>query len=99
MRALLRRAVDTTAPFGVLAFWIGMVSAARGNPTEYDWRYITMSSLVYAERNPGGFLWARAGIALCGLAGLWWTARLLRSGRPPLRSRSQSGRWVSDTCP
>jgi hypothetical protein len=82
MRALLRQAVRTTAPFGVLAFWIGMVSAARGYPTEYDWRYITMSSLVYAERNPGGFLWARAGIALCGLTGLWWMVRLLRSGQP-----------------
>jgi hypothetical protein len=82
MRALLRQAVRTTAPFGVLAFWIGMVAAGRGYPTEYDWRYITMSSLVYAERNPDGFLWARAGIALCGLAGLCWTAGLLR--RRPL---------------
>jgi hypothetical protein len=82
MWAFLRQAVHTTAPFGVLAFWIGMATAARGYPTEYDWRYMTLSSLVYAERNPEGFLWARGGIALCGLAGLWWTARLLRSDRP-----------------
>jgi len=81
MWALLRQAVRTVAPLGVLAFWIGMVAAGRAYPTEYDWRYVTMSSLVYAERNPGGFLWARTGIALCGLSGLWWTARLLRSGR------------------
>jgi hypothetical protein len=88
MRAFLRQAVRTTAPFGVLAFWVGMVTAARGYPAEYDWRYITMSSLVYAERNPEGFLWARAGIALCGLAGLSWTAGLLRSGAPLVAQRS-----------
>jgi hypothetical protein len=88
MRTFLREAVRTTVPCGVLAFWIGMVAAGRGYPTEYDWRYITMSSLVYAERNPYGFLWARAGIALCGLAGLCWTAGLLRSGPPLVAQRS-----------
>jgi hypothetical protein len=102
MPALLRRAVRTPAPFGVLAFWIGMVTAARGYPTEYDWRYITMSSLVYAERNPGGFLWARAGIALCGLAGLWWTGQLLRSGRQALAQsfevRTLGLGYLSMTC-
>jgi hypothetical protein len=90
MRAFLRQAARATAPCGVLAFWIGMLTAGRGYPTEYDWRYITMSSLVYAERNPDGFLSARAGIALCGLAGLWWTAGLLRSG-PPLRAQRLFG--------
>jgi len=81
MRALLRQAVRTTAPFGALAFWIGMLIAQRRYPSEYDWRYITMSSLVYPERNPDGFLWARAGIGLCGLAGLYWTAGLIRAGQ------------------
>jgi hypothetical protein len=84
VRALLRRAARTAAPLGVLAFWIGMVTAAGSYPTEYDWRYITMSSLVYAERNPDGFLWARAGITLCGLGGLWWAAGLLRRRPPPV---------------
>jgi len=78
MRTFVRQALCTTAPLGTLAFWTGMVIAGRSYPSEYDWRYITISSLVYAERNPGGFLWARSGILLCGLAGLYWTAILVR---------------------
>jgi len=68
----------TPVALGTLAFWIGMALAGRSYPSEYDWRYITISSLVYAERNPSGFLWARGGILLCGIAGLYWAARLLR---------------------
>ena len=45
-------------------------------PSEYDWRYMTISSLVYPERNPGGYLWAWGGIMLCGLGGLCWVAVL-----------------------
>ncbi|MBV9724744.1 MAG: hypothetical protein JO299_06175 [Gammaproteobacteria bacterium] len=64
---------------GTLAFWVGMTLAGRSYPSEYDWRYVTISSLVYAERNPSGFAWARAGILLCGMAGLYWIARLTRA--------------------
>ena len=78
-RTFVRRALRSSAPLGLLAFWIGMLLAARSYPTQYDWRYITISSLVYPQRNPQGFLWARAGIVLCGLTGLYWTARLLRT--------------------
>ena len=81
MRAFVRRASSTTVIVGTLAFWVGMAVAARSYPSEYDWRYITISSLVYAERNPSGFLWARGGILLCGIAGLYWTARLLRTSK------------------
>ena len=73
----------TTASLGVLAFWGGMLMAGRRYPSEYDWRYITISSLVYGDRNPSGYLWARAGIVLCGLAGLYWTTVLARQGRQP----------------
>src|SRR5215469_16794292 len=78
MRAFMRYAPNTTVTLGTLAFWVGMAVASRSYPSEYDWRYITISSLVYAERNPSGFLWARAGILMCGVAGLYWTASLLR---------------------
>ena len=70
-----------TAALGVLAFWLGMLMAGRSYPSEYDWRYMTISSLVYDDRNPVGYLWARAGIVLCGLAGLYWTAVLAGKGR------------------
>ena len=78
MPAFVRHAPSTTVTLGTLAFWVGMTLARRTYPSEYDWRYITISSLVYAERNPSGFLWARGGILLCGIAGLYWTARLLQ---------------------
>jgi hypothetical protein len=67
--------------FGLLAYWTGMLVAARNYPGGYDWPYTTISSLVYAERNPTGFLWARIGMVLCGMLGLYWTARLGRSSK------------------
>ncbi|HET9390794.1 MAG TPA: hypothetical protein VFO44_14190, partial [Steroidobacteraceae bacterium] len=66
MPALAPHAWRTTASLGVLAFWGGMFIAERSYPSEYDWRYMTISSLVYGDRNPDGYLWARAGIVLCG---------------------------------
>ena len=79
--ALAPRVRGTTALLGVLAFWGGMFAAVERYPSEYDWRYITISSLVYGDRNPGGYLWARAGLALCGLAGLYWMTTLTRKLR------------------
>lgn len=91
MRAFVRTASSTTVTVGTLAFWVGMVVAARSYPSEYDWRYITISSLVYAERNPSGFLWARGGLLLCGMAGLYWTARLLRKWKRQCIAERPSG--------
>jgi hypothetical protein len=71
--AVARTALRTSASIGVLAFWCGMWMADERYPSEYDWRYITMSSLVYPDRNPRGYLWAWTGVALCALAGLYWT--------------------------
>jgi hypothetical protein len=75
---LVKRATRAAAPLGVLAFWGGMLMAARRYPSEYDWRYMTLSSLISPARNPSGHLWASAGIVLCGLGGLCWTALLAR---------------------
>jgi hypothetical protein len=60
----------------VLAFWAGMWMAARRYPSEYDWRYMTLSSLLSPARNPTGHLWASAGVVLCGLGGMRWAAVL-----------------------
>lgn len=40
----------TPVLLGLLAFWTGMLVAARNYPGGYDWPYTTISSLVYAER-------------------------------------------------
>jgi len=76
-----RLTLRISASIGVLAFWCGMWMADRLYPSEYDWRYITMSSLVYPDRNPRGYLWAWTGVALCALAGLHWTAMRLWQSR------------------
>ena len=78
------RTAAVAAALGVLAFWCGMLLAAHRFPSEYDWRYITISTLVYPDRNPAGWLWARASLVLCGLAGLWWTFALL--DKSPVRA-------------
>ena len=61
------------APLAILAFWCGMAVAAHAYPGGYDWPYQTISVLLYPDHNPHGFVWAWAGVELCGLAGIWWT--------------------------
>ena len=78
MKALARRWMAGAAPAGVLLFWAGMLMAAQRYPSEYDWRYMTISSLVYPDRNPAGHLWASGGIFLCGLCGLCCAVILAR---------------------
>jgi hypothetical protein len=51
-----------------------MSVAAHQYPTEYDWRYMTVSSLLYADRDPAGHLWATGGLVLCGLCGFFWAS-------------------------
>ena len=63
---------------GLLAFWMGLTLAARSYPSEYDWRYMTISSLLYQDRNPHGYGWGRAGLAICGVCGLYWVLRSVR---------------------
>ncbi|MGH8316494.1 MAG: hypothetical protein ACREUL_00755 [Steroidobacteraceae bacterium] len=75
---LVRGLVRLTAPLAVLAFWSGIGAAAHAYPAGYDWRYQTISVLLYSDRNPHGYLWAWAGVELCGLAGLAWTVDLHR---------------------
>jgi hypothetical protein len=66
------------APLALVAFWGGMAAAAHAYRPGYDWRYQTISVLLYPDQNPHGYLWAWAGLELCGLAGIAWTAGLIR---------------------
>ena len=59
--------------------------AGQRYPSEFDWRYMTISTLVFPDRNPAGHVWASAGIVLCGLCGLCWAAVVRSSGIPALR--------------
>ncbi len=65
-------------PLALLAFWGGMGVAAHAYPGGYDWRYQTISVLLYPDQNPHGYIWAWAGLELCGLAGIAWCADLSR---------------------
>jgi len=76
---------------GVLAFWTGLWMAARMYPSEYDWRYMTISSLVYPDRNPDGYRWAWRGLILCALGGLCWTTVMLRDSRRDGTARRRVG--------
>jgi len=88
-KPFVRWASCATAPLGVIAFWGGMLMAARRYPSEYEWQYMPVSNLLSPDRNPVGYLWASAGILLCSLCGLCWVALLAqrwnhkRSGNRP----------------
>ena len=88
MQTLSRQACHAAAPLGVLSFWCGLWIAEQLYPSEYDWRYMTISSLLYPERNPDGYRWAWGGVALCGLGGLCWVAALIW-----MRRRSNTANW------
>jgi hypothetical protein len=94
MRVFAPQHLCATAFVGVLAFWGGMSTAARRYPSEYDWRYMTMSSLLYDDRNPHGYLWARGGIVLCGLAGLYWTTAVIHKGKNTGVAKRPIGIWA-----
>jgi hypothetical protein len=69
------------ASVGLLAFWAGLYLASRRYPSEYDWRYMTMSSLLYTDRDPLGYMWAWSGILVCALGGLCWVFVLMQDTR------------------
>jgi hypothetical protein len=95
MTASARKNLCAAAPLlGVLTFWCGLWMAARRYPSEYDWRFITISRLGYADRNPDGYRWAWGGLMLCGLGGLCWTAILLRDWRRGGTGRRPVGIWA-----
>ena len=94
MTTSARRALCAAALFGLLAFWCGLWLAAERYPSGYDWRYITISRLGYADRNPDGYRWAWGGLALCAFGGLCWSTVLIRDWRRDGTGRRPLGIWA-----
>ncbi len=84
--------IRIAAPLAVMAFWAGLLTAALRFPGGYDWLYQPISNLLYPDRDPRGYLWAWAGVELCGLGGLLWTAQL-HADRPDASLKSQAALW------
>jgi hypothetical protein len=79
---------------GVVALWAGIAMAAHCYPTEFDWRYMTMSTLLSPRDNAPGRHWAEAGMALCGLGILGWTLTFGQSSdSTPSDRRQPPGTW------
>jgi hypothetical protein len=93
-RAFSRQTCYAAAPLGVSAFWCGLWIAAERYPSEYDWRYMTISSLLYPDRNPDGYRWAWGGVALCGLGGLCRVAAAFYSSRLSIAANRPAGIWA-----
>ncbi|SRR5579872_2359090 len=71
------RLISLIAPLlEVLAFWGGIVVAEWRYPAEFDWRYMTLSTLISPRRNPHGYLWAATGLVISALLALWWAIAL-----------------------
>src|SRR4051812_20498556 len=64
------------APLAIFGFWSAMAAAAHAYPAGYNWRYQTLSVLLYPDQNPSGYRWAWGGLWTCALAGIAWTAEL-----------------------
>jgi hypothetical protein len=95
----MRKFLCAMAPLGVLAFWAGLWMAARRYPSEYDWRYMSISNLVYPDRNLYGYQWAWAGLMLCALGGLCWTTVLyLDAGRGARRPFGIAALFLGYVC-
>jgi hypothetical protein len=68
--------------------------AGERYPSDYDWRYMSISNLLYTDRNPDGYRWAWTGLMLCALGGLCWTTVLLRDWRRERARRLPVGIWA-----
>lgn len=78
MRRIANALVSLVVPLGLLAFWCGMAAAAHAYPGGYDWRYQTISVLLYSDQNPRQYLWAWLGLELCAASAIAWAADLRR---------------------
>lgn len=95
MRRPTEVALRLGLPLGLVAFWSGLVSAAHAYPGGYDWQYQAISVLLHSDENPSGYLWAWAGLELCGLFGVAWVANLRRRIRRLDPTASARGlRWL-----
>ncbi len=79
---------------GILAFWGGIGMAGWGYPSEFDWRYLTLSTLLSASRNPAGHLWGAGGLVVSGCCGGCWALALARRWRRGSAERRPWGLWA-----
>lgn len=81
---------------GVTVFWVGMLGAVVDYPASFDWRFVTVSSLLYRDRNPAGHAWGLLGVGVCGLLGAWWSTRhaLRLAAAGDSSSASRSAFWT-----
>jgi hypothetical protein len=85
---------SATAIAGVFAFWGGVLGAEWRYPTEFDWRYMTLSTLLSPAGNPGGHRWAAAGLGVSGLCWLCWAVALGRDQGRAAAAEPVSGTWA-----
>jgi len=78
-RSSKSQAAALAMALGLLAFWAGLAMAAHSYPSEYDWRYMTISTLLYPDRNLQGYEWGWAGLVICGICGLYWVRHGVRA--------------------
>jgi hypothetical protein len=81
-------------PLAAVVLWGGLLMAAHRFPTEFDWRYMTVSVLLSPKDNPNVRHWAAAGVGLCGLVILVWTFVVGRSGDRAASARRRRPRGV-----
>jgi hypothetical protein len=97
MNSFAGRLAGAATPLGLLAFWGGLWLSAQRYPSEFDWRYMTISNLVSAAGNPAGHLWASFGIAACAI-GIWcWAAQWNRGRKPRTGPPRPIGIWALRT--
>jgi hypothetical protein len=73
---LMRPALFIISLLCVVLFWGGILIAKWLYPAEFDWRYMTLSTLLSPRRNPDGHLWAAGGVVLSSLCALCWAVAL-----------------------
>ena len=91
---ITRRASYAAAMLGLLMFWGGILMAARRYPGEFDWRYMTLSTLISPRRDGPGYLWAAGGVVLSSLCALGWAVMLARRGRRGPEAGQLRGLWL-----
>jgi len=79
---------------GMGAFWICNLISIRLFPTEFDWRYIPLTTLLSPQDNPGGAAWSKAAVALCGISVVIWSIGLVRGWTRPVIVESPVGLYA-----
>jgi hypothetical protein len=70
------RAAYGAALLGILLFWTGIVVARGLYPGQFDWRYMTLSTLISPHKDPTGYLWAAGGVVLSSVCAFCWAILL-----------------------